>query len=160
MSDSSAQGPLAGIRVLNCTHVLVGPFATLLLADLGADVVKVEKPGRGDTTRGTPPYLHGFSHYFVAVNHSRRGLGIDMQMDAHDVPNGPVLDVLSLLNHPWVDERRLLRPVPAPDGGTVRVSRQPVVYGSEPPPVAPAAAAPELGQHTDADINLELPTVR
>ena len=68
--------------------------------------------------------------------------------------------MLSLLNHPWVGERRLLRPVPTPDGGTVRVSRQPVVYGSEPPPVAPAAAAPELGQHTDADINLELPTVR
>ena len=70
------------------------------------------------------------------------------RLDAHDVPNGPVLDVLTLLDHPWVDERRLLRPVPTPDGGTVRVSRQPVVYGSEPPPVAPAAPAPELGQHT------------
>jgi len=72
------------------------------------------------------------------------------RLDAHDVPNGPVLDVLTLLDHPWVDKRRLLRPVPTPEGGTVRVSRQPVVYGSEPPPVAPAAAAPELGQHTDA----------
>jgi crotonobetainyl-CoA:carnitine CoA-transferase CaiB-like acyl-CoA transferase len=65
------------------------------------------------------------------------------------VPNGPVLDVLSLLEHPWVDERRLLRPVPTPAGGTVRVSRQPVVYGSEPPPVVPAPPAPEVGQHTD-----------
>jgi crotonobetainyl-CoA:carnitine CoA-transferase CaiB-like acyl-CoA transferase len=71
------------------------------------------------------------------------------RLDAHDVPNGPVLDVLSLLEHPWVDERRLLRPVPTPAGGTVRVSRQPVVYGSEPPPVAPAPPAPEVGQHTD-----------
>ena len=79
MSGNSAQGPLVGIRVLDFTHVLSGPFATLLLADLGADVVKVEKPGRGDTTRGTPPYLHGISHYFVAVNHSKRGIGIDMQ---------------------------------------------------------------------------------
>ena len=70
MSDNRVQGPLAGIRVLDFTHVLSGPFATVLLADLGADVVKVERPSRGDTTRGTPPYLHGISHYFVAVNHS------------------------------------------------------------------------------------------
>ena len=391
MSDNSTQGPLTGVRVLDFTHVLSGPFATVLLADLGADVVKVEKPGRGDTPRGTPPYLHGISHYFVAVNHSKRGIGIDMQhaqgrelllrlaaeadvvinnfrpgvldehglsaetlsarnprliqcsisgfgqsgsyaqrasfdlitqamtgvmsvtgevggsplrcglsigdmvaglyavqaittalyerertgrgqvldvsmfdclfsflsyyvtlpqatgkppepagsmhasvvpmgafrtqdghiavaafnqrfwrglcaaigrpdladdpryaslrerqrhrdalmaelsalfaahtsqhwserLDAHDVPNGPVLDVLSLLDHPWVDERRLLRPVPTPDGDTVRVSRQPVVYGSEPPAVAPAAAAPALGQHTDAVLRqwLALPEV-
>ena len=79
MSDNSRQGPLAGIRILDFTHVLSGPFATVLLADLGADVVKVERPGRGDTTRGMPSYLHGISHYFVAVNHSKRGIGIDMQ---------------------------------------------------------------------------------
>ena len=79
MSDNRVQGPLAGIRVLDFTHVLSGPFATVLLADLGADVVKVERPSRGDTTRGTPPYLHGISHYFVAVNHSKRGIGVDMQ---------------------------------------------------------------------------------
>ena len=79
MSGNSTPGPLVGIRVLDFTHVLSGPFATVLLADLGADVVKVEKPGRGDTTRGTPPYLHGISHYFIAVNHSKRGIGIDMQ---------------------------------------------------------------------------------
>ena len=71
------------------------------------------------------------------------------RLDAHDVPNGPVLDVLTLLTHPWVDERRLLRPVPAPDGSTVQVSRQPVVYGSAPSPVEPATPPPELGQHTD-----------
>ena len=380
MVTHTPQGPLAGIRVLDFTHVLSGPFATMLLADLGADVVKVERPGRGDTTRGTPPDVHGISHYFVAVNHSKRGIGIDMQhaqgqalllqlaatadvvinnfrpgvldehglgaealsarnprliqcsisgfgqsgsyaprasfdlitqamtgvmsvtgepdgpplrcglsigdmvaglyavqaittalyerertgrgqvldvsmfdclfsflsyyltlpqatgkppepagsmhasvvpmgafqtqdghiavaafnqrfwlglctavgrpdlandpryaslrerqrhrdvlmaelsalfatqtsqywsarLDAHDVPNGPVLDVLSLLKHPWVEERRLLRPVATPDGSPVQVSRQPVVYGSEPPVVEPAIPPPVLGQHTDA----------
>jgi len=72
------------------------------------------------------------------------------------VPNGPVLDVLTLLDHPWVDERRLLRPVPAPDGSTVQVSRQPVVYGSAPPSVEPATPPPELGQHTEAKVHRAL----
>lgn len=69
-------------------------------------------------------------------------------LDEHDVPNSPVLDVLDVLNHPLVQERHLLRPQTTPRGGTVQVSRQPVVYGSQLPDVQHASPAPVLGQHS------------
>ena len=58
-------GPLKGIKVLDFTHVLSGPFTTMLLGDMGADVIKVEIPGRGDSTRlSGPPFQRGMSTYF------------------------------------------------------------------------------------------------
>lgn len=69
-------------------------------------------------------------------------------LDKHDVPNSPVLSVLDVLNHPLVQERRLLRPQALPGGGTVQVSRQPVVYGTQLPDVQPVSPAPSLGQHS------------
>lgn len=73
--------PLKGIRVLDLTHVLSGPFCTMTLGDLGAEVLKVEKPDRGDTTRGTPPFINGVSHYFLAINRNKKSLGIDIKTD-------------------------------------------------------------------------------
>lgn len=70
---------LAGIRVLDLTHVLAGPYTTTLLADLGAEVLKIEKPGRGDTTRGTPPFAGEVSHYFAAVNWGKRSVALDLK---------------------------------------------------------------------------------
>lgn len=70
---------LGGIRVLDLTHVLAGPYATTMLADLGAEVLKIEKPGRGDTTRGTPPFAGDVSHYFAAVNWGKRSVGLDLK---------------------------------------------------------------------------------
>lgn len=70
---------LRGIRVLDLTHVLAGPYATTLLADLGAEVLKIEKPGRGDTTRGTPPFVGEVSHYFAAVNWGKRSVALDLK---------------------------------------------------------------------------------
>lgn len=69
-------GPLSGLRVLDLTRVLAGPFATMQLADLGADVIKVETPGRGDETRhwGPPFTAAGISSYYLAVNHGKRSL--------------------------------------------------------------------------------------
>ncbi|PWI57850.1 CaiB/BaiF CoA transferase family protein [Sulfoacidibacillus thermotolerans] len=71
--------PLLGIRVLDFTQVLSGPFATMLLADAGADVVKVERPDRGDITRGWgPPFIHGESVYFAAFNRGKRSICLDL----------------------------------------------------------------------------------
>ena len=72
-------GPLAGIRVLDLTRVLAGPFATSLLADLGADVIKVERPGDGDETRHIAPLRDGESHYFLTINRNKRGIVVDMK---------------------------------------------------------------------------------
>lgn len=71
--------PMKGVRVIDLTHVLAGPFATMLMGDLGAEILKIEKPGRGDTTRGTPPYFGDVSHYFIAVNRNKRSVGIDIK---------------------------------------------------------------------------------
>jgi len=72
-------GPLAGVRVLDLSRVLAGPFAAMVLADLGADVVKVERPGLGDDTRRWgPPFHGGDAAYFLAVNRGRRSLTLDL----------------------------------------------------------------------------------
>src|SRR4051812_43935551 len=72
--------PLAGVRVLDAARVLAGPFCGQLLADLGADVVKLERPGAGDDTRGWgPPFLpDGMSAYFVSCNRGKRSVTIDI----------------------------------------------------------------------------------
>ncbi len=72
-------GPLADVRVLDLTRVLAGPFGTLLLGDLGADVIKVEAPDRGDDVRTIPPFKNGLSHYFLAVNRNKRSVVIDLK---------------------------------------------------------------------------------
>ena len=72
-------GPLDGIRILDLTRFLSGPYTTMLLGDLGADVIKVERPGEGDGTRGTGPFLgDGYSAYFLSVNRSKRGITLDL----------------------------------------------------------------------------------
>lgn len=75
-------GPLTGIRVLDLTRVLAGPYATALLADMGADVLKVERPGDGDETRHLAPVREGESHYFMAINRNKRGMAVDMKTPA------------------------------------------------------------------------------
>ncbi len=67
------------MRVLDLTHVLAGRFASMLLADLGADVIKVEPPRRGDTTRHNPPFVAGESLYFLSVNRGKRSIAIDLK---------------------------------------------------------------------------------
>ena len=73
-------GPLDGIRVLDLTRVLAGPYCTMFLGDLGAEVVKVEQPGVGDDTRGWgPPFTGGESAYFLCVNRNKKSVTIDLK---------------------------------------------------------------------------------
>jgi CoA:oxalate CoA-transferase len=72
--------PLDGVKVLDLTRVLAGPYCTMLLADMGADVVKVERPGAGDDTRAYgPPFLNGESAYFLSINRNKRSLTLNFK---------------------------------------------------------------------------------
>ena len=72
-------GPLAGIRILDLSWILSGPFATMILGDLGAEVIKVERPGSGDLARGNGPFINGESSYFMSLNRGKKSLTLDLQ---------------------------------------------------------------------------------
>uniref|UniRef100_A0A8C5MNS8 Succinyl-CoA:glutarate CoA-transferase n=2 Tax=Leptobrachium leishanense TaxID=445787 RepID=A0A8C5MNS8_9ANUR len=72
--------PLEGIKVLDLTRVLAGPFATMILGDLGAEIIKVEKPGSGDDTRSWgPPFLGTESAYFLSINRNKKSIAVNMK---------------------------------------------------------------------------------
>ena len=73
--------PLAGVVVLDLTWVLSGPYASMVLSDLGADVIKVERPPFGDVARTSGPYLNGWSGYFFSINRGKRSIAIDLARD-------------------------------------------------------------------------------
>ena len=80
---SAATGALAGIRVLDLTRILAGPLCTMMLGDMGAEVIKVEPPFGGDDTRGWgPPFVAGESAYFLGVNRNKRSLTLNMAVPA------------------------------------------------------------------------------
>ena len=79
MDDSGWAGPLADITVLDLTRVLAGPYGTMLLGDLGAQILKVEPPGKGDDIRMMAPFVNGESHYFIALNRNKKSLVIDLK---------------------------------------------------------------------------------
>ncbi len=74
--------PLDGYVVLDLTHVLAGPYTSMILSDLGAKVIKVERPGTGDDTRAFPPFKDGFSAYFATINHGKESIALDLKQDA------------------------------------------------------------------------------
>jgi formyl-CoA transferase len=76
-------GPLSGTRVVDLTRALAGPYCTLLLGDMGADVVKIEQPGTGDQTRQWgPPFIEGESSYFMSVNRNKRSASLDLKSES------------------------------------------------------------------------------
>jgi crotonobetainyl-CoA:carnitine CoA-transferase CaiB-like acyl-CoA transferase len=73
-------GPLSGVTVVDFTRVLSGPYCTMLLADMGARVIKIEQPGRGDDTRAWgPPFVNGESAYFLSINRNKESLTLDLK---------------------------------------------------------------------------------
>ncbi len=93
MTDSTSPdvAPLAGVTIVDFTRVLSGPYCTMLLADMGARVIKIEQPGRGDDTRAWgPPFVHGESAYFLSINRNKESLTLDLK---HAAARG-ILDCL------------------------------------------------------------------
>src|SRR3954454_4833867 len=81
--DDGLKLPLAGVRVLDLSRVLAGPYATMILGDLGADVIKVEHPQGGDDTRAWgPPDAGGESAYYLSINRNKRSLALDLKTEA------------------------------------------------------------------------------
>jgi crotonobetainyl-CoA:carnitine CoA-transferase CaiB-like acyl-CoA transferase len=121
--------PLTGLKIVDMTEALAGPYCAMLLGDFGADVIKVERPGDGDQARGWgPPFLEGESAYFLAVNRNKRSIELDIKksddlrllhtlIDRADVflTNNPRLDSLA---------RSSLDP------GTLRARNARLVYGA------------------------------
>ena len=73
---------LDGLKVLDLTRVLAGPFCTMLLGDMGAEVIKIEEPEHGDDTRGWAPFMGGWSSYFLGVNRNKRSLALNLKSAA------------------------------------------------------------------------------
>src|SRR5688572_8275678 len=75
--------PLDGLTVIDLTRVLSGPYCTMLLADMGARVIKIEQPGRGDDTRAWgPPFINGESAYFLSINRNKESVTLDLKQPA------------------------------------------------------------------------------
>jgi CoA:oxalate CoA-transferase len=80
--SDTPQGPLAGLLVVDLTRVLAGPFATMMMADLGARVVKVERSGHGDESRSYGPFVDGRSTYFARVNRGKESIALNLKDEA------------------------------------------------------------------------------
>lgn len=82
LQATASAGPLVGMKVLETSHVMAGPTCGLMLADLGADVIKVERlPGGDDTRRAVPPEIQGESAAFMMMNRNKRGIGLNLQTE-------------------------------------------------------------------------------
>ncbi len=73
--------PLDGIRVLDLSRILTGPFCSMILSDLGAEVIKVEMPGSGDDTRHWPPMVQDESSYYMAINRNKKSITLNLKTE-------------------------------------------------------------------------------
>ena len=79
MESTDLKGPLAGITVLDLSRVMAGPYCTMLMADMGADVIKIENPDGGDDTRSYLPAIRGVGVYFANINRNKRGVTLNLK---------------------------------------------------------------------------------
>jgi CoA:oxalate CoA-transferase len=82
MHPSAVQGPLSGITVIDLSRILAGPYCTLVMAEMGARVIKVETPGQGDDARAYGPFVKGRSAYFMSVNRGKESIVLDLKAPA------------------------------------------------------------------------------
>ncbi|MGA3297609.1 MAG: CoA transferase, partial [Candidatus Bathyarchaeia archaeon] len=75
-------GPLTGIRVLDASRILTGPFCSMMLGDLGAEIIKIERPQTGDDTRSWgPPFIDSESAYFLSINRNKKSITLDLNTE-------------------------------------------------------------------------------
>ena len=72
---------LGKVKIVDFSRVLSGPYSTLILGDLGADIIKIEEPTEGDATRENRPFVNGQSHYFLSLNRNKRSLGLNLKSE-------------------------------------------------------------------------------
>src|SRR5690349_20180063 len=82
VTETNAPGALESIRVVDLTRYIAGPYCAMLLGDMGADVVKIEPPGRGENSRGFAPFIEGESLYTMVFNRNKRSLTLDLRSQA------------------------------------------------------------------------------
>ena len=109
MSGAGKPPPLHRIRVLDLSRIVAGPFCTMQLADLGAEVIKIEHPGHGDDTRRmTPPESGGEAHFYLAFNRGKKSVAVDLKSEeGREIVHGLAAksDVLVQNFRPGVMER-------------------------------------------------------
>ena len=79
MKEKTAKGALEGIRILDMTSTLAGPYCTMLLGDMGAEIIKIEVPGNGDDSRKYPPFIGTESAYFMNLNRNKKSLTLNLK---------------------------------------------------------------------------------
>ncbi|GAA1017624.1 hypothetical protein Aple_023950 [Acrocarpospora pleiomorpha] len=137
--------PLSGVTVVALEQAVAAPFATRQLADLGARVIKVERPGAGDFARDYDRTVHGESSYFVWLNRGKESIELDIKSAADRAVLDAIIDRVDVLVQnltPGAVERLGL------DAVTLR-ERRPVPPASIAGQEAPMGAVPRLGEHND-----------
>ena len=120
-------GPLAGVKVLSFGRALAGPYAAMMLSDLGAEVIKIEDPGKGDMARRNGPFIDDLSSYFLSINRGKKSLTLNMRHDrARDLVKKllPGMDILVENFRPGIMKKMGL------DYGTVRDLNPRLIYVS------------------------------